>query len=119
MGKILTVAALALTSSAWAGLEKVPLDFAQIKVDGSSTSLYVEGYLPNTCYGEPRGEVRRIKSGAKVMVVSNVEGENCAEVIRMFDLDIELGEFGPGDYKVYLQRGTRWASTLDFEIYEE
>lgn len=105
-----------MMSAAQAELRMAPLDYARVSPHGSGASLYVEGYLPNSCYGDPRAEVVRTEDDLEVRVVSVVKGEICAEVIRYFDLDVDLGEFEEGEHLLRLQSGSRWGSTLSFEI---
>lgn len=124
--KALCVAICFLFASPAAGLEeisffearpaKTPVTLIDIRQEGNQADLYVEGYLPNTCYGEPRAEVRRGKSAIYVDIIASVSGQNCAEVAKLFDMTVELGAFNPGVYRAVVQRATSWERIETFEV---
>lgn len=98
------------------GIEKVPLETANIARVNGEVVLEVEGYLPNACYSGARAETHNGKGLVLVDIVSKVEGEVCAEIAELFKLSINLGAFPIGKHSVLLQEGSRWEREIFFQV---
>lgn len=106
---------------------KVPIEHAEILSNEAGAVLYIEGYLPDSCHGEPYARVLEKYQAFEVELLSKVDGDFCLERVRDFDLHIDLSRLvspgagepaGKRDYRAYLQSGTAWGSTLSFEIFD-
>lgn len=107
---------VSISINAKSSLEKIPIQAVFVEVEQGEVSLYVEAYLPDTCYREPRAEFYKRKGVMFLDIVSNVVGQVCAEVVRFVDLSIPLGKFAPGSYSLVFQKYSRWAEEIYFEV---
>ncbi|MCO4756354.1 MAG: hypothetical protein KC478_17875, partial [Bacteriovoracaceae bacterium] len=65
-------------------------------------NLRVQGYLPNGCYSDPKFRIKRAKIGNDffVKVFSKVSNLPCIQVIRPYDITINLGVVDEGVYRI-------------------
>lgn len=116
--KLYLTLALFLGSLAFAGTQDYNSiqDFRLIPVEAidayegpeNRIKVGIEGYLPDTCYGQPKIRHKRgkFKNVIYVYVYSYVQEGPCAQVIDPFEITADLGAYQDGGYTVIIQPNT-------------
>lgn len=86
-----------------------------------NTEIIIEGYLPNACHKHPKATSKVVGNEIEITVTAykyDVTNPFCPPMIVPFLHSSMVGVLKPGQYKIFVNRGTQYEKYSEIEIYK-